>query len=263
MFEERYFGRGQKKFGFPCLLRGHHPRRWKSRRAVPRALRYHAGSCLIPLASHNSFMGAFSPLPGFYQSPSSRHAPRFLGACSLAPIPGASAASRHSAVRIPLATSKRSADRRLCGLRFFLRYTLPNPRAPPVFEICGFPYGRTADPTDGGPRWSVYSRVMLDTGKNRVYTRSLGQRPLGQGERPRTYTTGPRYSERRRRDAYANDGRFPPAPIVGLTHVPFKMRGELSQQRDVKNEGCSGDVHENKGKEKIKNDCSGDVDENT
>ena len=59
MFEERYFGRGQKKFGFPCLLRGHHPRRWKSRRAVPRALRYHAGSCLISLASHNSFMGLF------------------------------------------------------------------------------------------------------------------------------------------------------------------------------------------------------------
>jgi hypothetical protein len=45
--------------------------------------------------------------------------------------------------------------------------------------------------------------------------------------------------------------------------MPFKMRGELSQQRDVKNEGCSGDVHENKGKEKMKNDCSGDVDENT
>jgi len=24
---------------------------------------------------------------------------------------------------------------------------------PPVFEICGFPYGRTADPKDGGPRY--------------------------------------------------------------------------------------------------------------
>jgi hypothetical protein len=104
---------------------------------------------------------------------------------------------------------------------------------------------------------------MLYTGNNRVYNNLLCKRPLGQGERPRTYTTGPRYSERRRRDAYANDGRFPPAPIVGLTHVPFKMRGDLSQQRDVKNEGCSGDVHENKGKEKMKNDCSGDVDENT
>jgi hypothetical protein len=52
-------------------------------------------------------------------------------------------------------------------------------------------------------------------------------------------------------------------PSWRLTHVPFKMRGELSQQKDVKNEGCSGDVHENKGTEEMKNDCSGDVDENT
>ena len=34
-------------------------------------------------------------------------------------------------------------------------------------------------------------------------------------------------------------------------------------QRDVKNEGTSGDVYENKGTEKMKNGISGDVDENT
>jgi hypothetical protein len=34
-------------------------------------------------------------------------------------------------------------------------------------------------------------------------------------------------------------------------------------QRDVKNEGTSGDVYENKGTEKMKNGTSGDVDENT
>ena len=34
-------------------------------------------------------------------------------------------------------------------------------------------------------------------------------------------------------------------------------------QRDVKNEGTSGDMYENKGTEKIKNGTSGDVDENT
>jgi hypothetical protein len=33
-------------------------------------------------------------------------------------------------------------------------------------------------------------------------------------------------------------------------------------QRDVKNEGTSGDMYENKGTEKMKNDCSGDIDEN-
>ena len=33
-----------------------------------------------------------------------------------------------------------------------------------------------------------------------------------------------------------------------LTYVPFKTKGELSQQKDVKNEGTSGDVYENKGK---------------
>jgi hypothetical protein len=36
-------------------------------------------------------------------------------------------------------------------------------------------------------------------------------------------------------------------PLWRLTHVPFKMRGELSQQKDVKNEGTSGDMYENKG----------------
>jgi hypothetical protein len=34
-------------------------------------------------------------------------------------------------------------------------------------------------------------------------------------------------------------------------------------QRDVKNEGRSGDMYENKGTEKMKKDRSGDVDENT
>ena len=34
-------------------------------------------------------------------------------------------------------------------------------------------------------------------------------------------------------------------------------------QRDVKNEGTSGDMYENKGTEKIKNGTSGDVDEHT
>jgi hypothetical protein len=41
------------------------------------------------------------------------------------------------------------------------------------------------------------------------------------------------------------------------------MRGELSQQKDVKNEGTSGDMYENKGREKMKKGTSGDVDENT
>ena len=52
-------------------------------------------------------------------------------------------------------------------------------------------------------------------------------------------------------------------PSWRLTHVPFKTRGELSQQRDVKNEGTSGDIYENKGTWKIKNGTSGDIDENT
>ena len=34
-------------------------------------------------------------------------------------------------------------------------------------------------------------------------------------------------------------------------------------QRDVKNEGTSGDMYENKGEAEMKNDCSGDVHENT
>ena len=50
--------------------------------------------------------------------------------------------------------------------------------------------------------------------------------------------------------------------LWGLTHVPFTMMGELSQQKDVKNEGTSGDMYENKGTGKIKNGTSGDVDEN-
>jgi len=52
-------------------------------------------------------------------------------------------------------------------------------------------------------------------------------------------------------------------PLWRLTYVPFKMRGDLSQQKNVKNEGTYGDVHENKWTEKMKNDSSGDVDENT
>jgi hypothetical protein len=52
-------------------------------------------------------------------------------------------------------------------------------------------------------------------------------------------------------------------PSWRLTHVPFKMRGELSQQKDVKNEGTSGDIYENKGTWKMKNGTSGDIDENT
>ena len=48
-----------------------------------------------------------------------------------------------------------------------------------------------------------------------------------------------------------------------VTYVPFKVRGELSQQKDVKNEGRSDYVYENKGTEKIKKDRSDDVDENT
>ena len=45
-------------------------------------------------------------------------------------------------------------------------------------------------------------------------------------------------------------------------NVPFKTKGELSQQKDVKNEGRSDYVYENKGTEKIKKDRSDDVDEN-
>jgi hypothetical protein len=40
------------------------------------------------------------------------------------------------------------------------------------------------------------------------------------------------------------------------------MRGDLSQQKDVKNEGRSGDMHENKGTEKMKDDRTDYVDEN-
>jgi hypothetical protein len=53
----------------------------------------------------------FPPLPGFYQSPSSRRARRFLDACAPAPIPDACACSRHSALRIPLATGPAWTDR--------------------------------------------------------------------------------------------------------------------------------------------------------
>ncbi len=65
MFEERGFGRGQKKSLFLRLRRGQSSRRWKSRRAGVRALRYLAGSCLMPLASHDLFMSAFSTASGF------------------------------------------------------------------------------------------------------------------------------------------------------------------------------------------------------
>ena len=51
-------------------------------------------------------------------------------------------------------------------------------------------------------------------------------------------------------------------PSWRVTHVPFKMSGELFQQKDVKNEGTSGDMYENKGMWKMKNRTSGDVDEN-
>jgi hypothetical protein len=59
VFEERGFGPGQKKSVFPCLRRGQNSRRRKSRRAGERALRYHAGSCLVPLASHGLFVSLF------------------------------------------------------------------------------------------------------------------------------------------------------------------------------------------------------------
>jgi hypothetical protein len=65
MFEERCFGHGQRKFGFPCLRRVNSPRRWKSRSAGERALRYHLASCLMALASHDLFMRAFSTASGF------------------------------------------------------------------------------------------------------------------------------------------------------------------------------------------------------
>ena len=39
--------------------------------------------------------------------------------------------------------------------------------------------------------------------------------------------------------------------------------GMIVQRRDVKNEGTSGDMYENKGREKMKKGTSGDVDENT
>jgi hypothetical protein len=48
-----------------------------------------------------------------------------------------------------------------------------------------------------------------------------------------------------------------------LTYVPFKTKGELSQQKDVKNEGRSDYMYENKGTEKMEKDRSDDVDENT
>jgi hypothetical protein len=39
-------------------------------------------------------------------------------------------------------------------------------------------------------------------------------------------------------------------PSWRLTHVPFKMRGELSQQKDVKNEGTPGICMKTKGERK-------------
>jgi hypothetical protein len=39
-------------------------------------------------------------------------------------------------------------------------------------------------------------------------------------------------------------------PLWRLTHVPFKMRGELSQQKDVKNEGTPGICMKTKGERK-------------
>ena len=65
MFEERGLGAGQKKSVFHCLRRGQNSRRWKNRRAGVWALRYLAGSCLVPFASHDLFMSAFSTASGF------------------------------------------------------------------------------------------------------------------------------------------------------------------------------------------------------
>jgi len=65
MFEERGSGAGQKKSVFLCLRRGQNSRRWKGRRAGEQALRYHAGSCLMPFASHDLFTSAFFTASGF------------------------------------------------------------------------------------------------------------------------------------------------------------------------------------------------------
>jgi hypothetical protein len=48
-----------------------------------------------------------------------------------------------------------------------------------------------------------------------------------------------------------------------LTNVLIRVRIGALTQRDVKNEGTSGDMYENKGTWKMKNGTSGDVDENT
>jgi hypothetical protein len=63
MFAERGFGRGQRKF--PCLRRANSSRRWKSRSAGERALRYHTGPCPMPFAPHDLFVRAFSTAFGF------------------------------------------------------------------------------------------------------------------------------------------------------------------------------------------------------
>ena len=104
---------------------------------------------------------------------------------------------------------------------------------------------------------------MLDSGNNRMYNSPLGQRPLAEAK-----GRGPIHRDRATSNEEGpmlmqtlEDSRL--RPLWRLTHVPFKMRGELSQQKDVKNEGTSGDMYENKGREKMKKGTSGDVDENT
>jgi hypothetical protein len=47
----RFWRRGPEQFGLPCLRRGKNPRRWKSRRAERRALRYHPGTNPVLLDS--------------------------------------------------------------------------------------------------------------------------------------------------------------------------------------------------------------------
>ena len=53
-----------------------------------------------------------------------------------------------------------------------------------------------------------------------------------------------------------------PATRVGQ-QVMTKIKKAKQIQKDVKNEGTSGDVYENKWTLKMKNGTSGDVDENT
>ena len=91
---------------------------------------------------------------------------------------------------------------------------------------------------------------MLDSGNNLMYTSPLGRCPLAEAK-----GRGPIHRDRATSNEEGpmlmqtlEDSRL--RPLWRLTHVPFKMRGELSQQKDVKNEGTPGICMKTKGERK-------------